>query len=668
MQNKVMQSKNVFIVFNNSLQLIIEVLTKMKLAEELVNTIVQEGHDNLIEFLLRDIPQKMGIDLLIRGHQVVGQFLLQLDECQSLIRDKFLEQLDMCDYNIWSLKVLVKMNWKMDKLSRVSRILHQHNPAVFIGSGQVLQSLFIVNKSLEDEDGSHVMAMREKKWLPKVWRNRRADIRILGFQIAAKLACFESGVTEFLKIDSSASQDFTDLWKTLLDIVLDSGGTESYVVKTCALEVLHNLLVLGSRKGSQWYGPLIPEKISGIRLTGQASLRPFLQALNFEQIIEKQFNLYDRYHHSRYQHWEREESESVRLNSLTGCSTVLTDNEATEMLSVIENPPTVDFVATVLKFLRLIVHQDTCHGEKYSSMPKLRTSLFPTALKLLSNNLKIEDQSMIYALTDFFMICSVNYSWAVDTMLEEDKCTCLSILVTTYHRLDLQADKLLELLAFLLSESSYEEESEVSRMIQKYRFALLQLCVKNPNDNFCAAISKFLVGGSNSIDNWGDPQLVQDLAKFLIRSKRHRALRHLMLVSTIAQECVLEEQVMAGEFVHSLGNLKKDINDTLSFLNNFCFKNPPAQKFLVEDLCIHRRLVPLASKICEQLLIAAPDVKRNNMVMMSNLLSFLVTLTANSPGAKATLPLNIWIEKGRATSMMLILTDLITNRSSFSLT
>ena len=137
-------------------------------------------------------------------------------------------------------------------------------------------------------------------------------------------------------------EDFTELWKTLLEIVLDAGA-ECYAVKTGIMETLHNLLVLGSKKGSKWYGPLIEEKISGLKLTGQASLRPFLQVLGFEQWIGKLFNLYDRYHYGQHQHWERED-ESVRLNSLTGS---LTDNATLTEVSVIENPPTPDFIGQV---------------------------------------------------------------------------------------------------------------------------------------------------------------------------------------------------------------------------------------------------------------------------------------------------------------------------------
>ena len=76
-----------------------------------------------------------------------------------------------------------------------------------------------------------------RDWLPRTWRNRSAHIRLLGFQLASKLASSKKGA-ELL------TEDFTDLWKTLFDILLD--GAETFVVKTIILETLYNLLVLVS--------------------------------------------------------------------------------------------------------------------------------------------------------------------------------------------------------------------------------------------------------------------------------------------------------------------------------------------------------------------------------------------------------------------------------------
>ena len=77
-------------------QLIVELLTKMRLTEDtagdkhqqILTASLQEGNDNLLEFLFRDQPRKMGIDLLIRGHHKVGQFLMDFETIPTCLKDK----------------------------------------------------------------------------------------------------------------------------------------------------------------------------------------------------------------------------------------------------------------------------------------------------------------------------------------------------------------------------------------------------------------------------------------------------------------------------------------------------------------------------------------------------------------------------------------------------
>ena len=82
------------------------------------------------------------------------------------------------------------------------------------------------------------------------------------------------------------------------------------------------------------------------------------------------------------------------------------------------------------------------------------------------------------------------------------------------------------------------------------------------------------------------------------------------------------------------------------------------QMKLWRTAAIHRKLVPVAVKLCSQLLI---DVKRSLMVTITNLLSFLTTLTADCPAAKASLPFNVWVDKGKSSSLMQVLVDLLSN-------
>lgn len=425
-------------------------------------------------------------------------------------------------------------------------------------------------------------------------------------------------------------------------------------------------------KGARWYGPIVHEKISGLKLVGMASLRPFLQGINFEEVIVRLFLAFD-YHHSSQHSESTMTEESVRLNSLASTLNSNSIFEIDKDFSILEqngNNPTTQLIAGVLRFLRLIINQDNSTEEKYGSLVKLETSTFPIALKLLSNhqNLRLEDQCLLHALTDFIMICVVNYSWAVAMLLEEDKCLCLSMLVTTYHRLLISPDKLLELFALLLIkvDSKPSISNEMLRLVDKYRIALLEMesrCASDGNGtNFCTALSRFLVNDHNRnqsriIDLW-DPKVVQMLSKSLIVSRNNRALKHLMIISHLTQEAVMEEQSLVTEAVQMLEKPKLT-NESLSFLNNFCYSNLGGQILLVQDLAIHRKLVPVAVKLCNQLLI---DVKRRDlMVTITNLLSFLTTLTADCPAAKALLPFNVWVDKGKSSSLMQLLIDLLSN-------
>ena len=422
-------------------------------------------------------------------------------------------------------------------------------------------------------------------------------------------------------------------------------------------------------KGAHWYGPIVHEKISGLKLVGMASLRPFFQGINLEEVIVRLFLAFD-HHHS--QHLESSMTEESVRSTLTNSNSIFETHDFS-MLDTGGNFPTPHLIAGILRFLRLIVLQDNNTEEKYQSLVKLETSTFPLTLKLLTNyNLRIEDQCLLHTLTDFIMICVVNYSWAAPMLLEEDKCVCLSMLVTAYHRLLISPDKLLELFALLLT-SSQEVDSkpsisnEMSRLVDKYRIALLEMesrcAADGSGTNFCTALSRFLVHtnagnqGLPRIDLW-DPKVVQILSKSLIGSRNKRAaLKHLMIISHLTQEAVMEEQSLVKETVQMLEKPKLT-NESLSFLNNFCYSNPGAQIFLVQDLAIHRKLVPVAVKLCSQLLI---DVKRSLMVTITNLLSFLTTLTADCPAAKASLPFNVWVDKGKSSSLMQVLVDLLSN-------
>ena len=59
-----------------------------------------------------------------------------------------------------------------------------------------------------------------------------------------------------------------------MEIVLDR--IESYQAKDYAMRTLTHLLRLGTNRNLTWYGPIFQERISGLKLNGEASLLPFL--------------------------------------------------------------------------------------------------------------------------------------------------------------------------------------------------------------------------------------------------------------------------------------------------------------------------------------------------------------------------------------------------------
>ena len=105
-------------------------------------------------------------------------------------------------------------------------------------------------------------------WLWQIFKHRDASIRIMGYQMASIIATSEQGASLLIKNQA------LELWTQFMEIVLDR--IESYQVKDYAMRTLTHLLRLGTNRNSTWYGPIFQERISGLKLNGEASLLPFL--------------------------------------------------------------------------------------------------------------------------------------------------------------------------------------------------------------------------------------------------------------------------------------------------------------------------------------------------------------------------------------------------------
>ena len=308
---------------------------------------------------------------------------------------------------------------------------------------------------------------------------------------------------------------------------------------------------------------------------------------------------------------------------------------------------------------------DLDENKKYQSLPMLESSLYSYVLQLAndSSHLQLKDEeegteSLMNSICKFLSACLLNYSWAVATMVLEDCCISASMLISTFHRLDLEPSQLMTMLALLLSNSLNEN---LNKMVLKYRVALLEMALRSSDDtnSFCMVLFKYLHKNENMVDDW-DPLLVRDLTKRLMGNEDSMMpLIHMLLVSCIAQEVMLEETQILVKSVDALEKLNTKTNSHLMLLNNVCHKNKRGQRFLIEDLNLHRRLVHLSTKACAELIICGQDKKRNFMVLICDVLTLITTLVVNCSEAKSALAINVSMEKGKSSSLMQVLLDLI---------
>ena len=289
----------------------------------------------------------------------------------------------------------------------------------------------------------------------------------------------------------------------------------------------------------------------------------------------------------------------------------------------------------------------------------LETSTFPSALALSFETSKKEEfGKLILSLCDFINICISNYEWAWQIMINHDRCQSMSMLISTIHQMDLNPEVFLRTLSFALLQNR-DEDNYLSRMIQKYKLALLEMTLKGSNEFFCATLFKFIYENEEEfiVDEW-DPQLVEALAKKCLENKDKVALQSMLLISAIAQDVMLEQRQVLSETIESLD---KKSSQKLRLLNHFAYKNIKGQRFLVEDMALHRKLVFVANKTLSQYLIAAFDTKKSLIVIICDIISLIATLISNCQEAKAIMASNVGMERGKSSSLMQLLVEIINN-------
>ena len=97
-------------------------------------------------------------------------------------------------------------------------------------------------------------------------------------------------------------------------------------------------------------------------------------------------------------------------------------------------------------------------------------------------------------------------------------------------------------------------------------FLLLETSLRSSDDTnlFCMVFFKYLHKNEIMVDDW-DPLLVRDLTKRLMGNKDSMMpLIHMLLVSCIAQEVVLEETQILTKSVDALEKLNTKTNISIS--------------------------------------------------------------------------------------------------------
>ncbi len=303
----------------------------------------------------------------------------------------------------------------------------------------------------------------------------------------------------------------------------------------------------------------------------------------------------------------------------------------------------------------------------FTSLPMLKSVTFPYALGLAFEAQKAEEgiEALLSGIVQFLVRALIkDFEWASNAIVKEDCCIAPAMLVSSFHHLDLQPDDLMTLLALLFSQE--QRLDHLSIMMLKYKTPLLEMALGSRSPGgFLRALCKYVHDHEKDvfIDEW-NPDLVKELTKKMMMTKEKSALVHMLLVSTVAKEVMLEEIQSLALLVECLDKPSPTkTSSDLTLLNNFGYRFPLGQRFLAVDLAVHRKLVSLVSKIYAQYVIAGQDSKRALMILICDFLTCLTTLVADCPEAKAALATNVNTDRGKSTCLLQLLVDLILNEA-----
>ena len=309
-------------------------------------------------------------------------------------------------------------------------------------------------------------------------------------------------------------------------------------------------------------------------------------------------------------------------------------------------------------------------GRRFWSLPLLETLTFPMVINLVfevREDLHKEMEKLFNSICRFTTYILMNYDWALKSLLEEDRCLSLSILISSYSAHAWNPTRLFEVLQILFHKNRMDDDCRLDILVDKYNLAFLDMTIAAQEEGgFVSAFFQYLQRRNLTVDEW-DSLLAQAMAKKYIKnySVDPYPLIHLLLISTVAQQLLLEEGNLLLQAVEGFDKINRQTINAILLLNNFAMKNHPGQVFLAEGLTLHRKLVPLMTNLCSRFIIANTEVKRDLSLLICHAISLMTTWAAHCTEAKSVFSVNIGSIEGRKTSTNLIqiLIDIINNDS-----
>jgi hypothetical protein len=183
----------------------------------------------------------------------------------------------------------------------------------------------------------------------------------------------------------------------------------------------------------------VKEPFSGVVLNGESALLLFFKSVGFEQFVLQQCRTFEHFHHVPV---DDREDDSIRPSQTT--ETTLFSREEC---------PTPKLMSKLIKFVEQILSVDQSAtlrtGEKFQSLPKLFSDIFPALLSVIFDTADkhsrtimsdlapdVRDYSELFEkLSNFLRRCLENFRVVCFKALVDSNATNQSMLISSIHHL-----------------------------------------------------------------------------------------------------------------------------------------------------------------------------------------------------------------------------------------